>query len=39
MDRSIVTCPRCDLKFLTGRPKTFCPGCHQVVEPKKESAA
>ena len=33
VNKSIVTCPACDLRFLSARPKTYCPGCHQLVEP------
>ncbi len=33
--RTIVVCPSCDLQFLSARRTTFCPGCHQLVEPKE----
>ena len=39
MIRRIVACPSCELHFLSARPKTFCPGCHQMVEPKVVDAA
>ena len=34
MNKTIVACPSCDLRFLSARTKTFCPGCHEMVEPK-----
>jgi len=37
--RRIVACPACDLRFLSAREKTFCPGCHKLVEPREEVAA
>lgn len=33
MNRTMVACPACDLHFLSARAKTYCPGCHQLVEP------
>jgi Zn finger protein HypA/HybF involved in hydrogenase expression len=33
MNRRVVVCPHCDLHFATAREKTYCPGCHRVVEP------
>lgn len=33
MLRTIVVCPACELHFLSSRPKTYCPGCHALVEP------
>lgn len=39
MIRKIVICPACALRFLSSRSKTYCPGCHQLVEPKIEVAA
>ncbi len=33
MIRKIVVCPACELRFLSARPLTYCPGCHQLVEP------
>lgn len=39
MIRKIVVCPACALRFLSSRTKTYCPGCHQMVEPKAEVAA
>ncbi len=33
MNRRFVVCPSCELRFLSAREKTFCPGCHQLVEP------
>jgi Zn finger protein HypA/HybF involved in hydrogenase expression len=33
MIRKIVACPSCALHFLSARPRTYCPGCHQLVEP------
>jgi hypothetical protein len=36
--RRIVVCPACELRFLSGRTKTFCPGCHQMVEPREYAA-
>jgi Zn finger protein HypA/HybF involved in hydrogenase expression len=33
MNRRNVVCPNCDLHFTTAREKTYCPGCHQMVEP------
>jgi hypothetical protein len=38
MIRRIVICPACELHFLSGRPKTYCPGCHQLVEPREVAA-
>lgn len=32
MIRKIVSCPACALQFVTGRARTFCPGCHQMVD-------
>ena len=32
MIRRIVVCPECELRFLSSRPKTYCPGCHHLVE-------
>ena len=34
MNRRTVTCPACSLQFTSSREKTFCPGCHQMVEPR-----
>jgi len=34
MIRRIVACPACDLRFLSARARTYCPGCHQLVEPR-----
>jgi hypothetical protein len=39
MTRRIVSCPSCELHFLSARPKTFCPGCHQFVEPSEVVAS
>lgn len=33
--RKVVVCPSCDLQFFSGRHTTFCPGCHQLVQPKE----
>lgn len=33
MNRRTVVCPNCELKFTSARDKTYCPGCHQLVEP------
>lgn len=33
MNRRPVVCPSCELHFTTAREKTYCPGCHQLVEP------
>lgn len=33
MNRQVVACPACDLHFYSARPRTFCPGCHELVEP------
>ncbi len=33
MKRKLVTCPKCDLEFVSARRETFCPGCHQLIEP------
>lgn len=38
MIRKIVTCPACELHFLSARTKTYCPGCHQLVEPREVAA-
>ncbi len=37
--RRIVSCPLCSLRFLSARAKTYCPGCHQLVEPREWEAA
>jgi len=34
MNRKPVVCPNCDLHFTSSREKTYCPGCHQLVEPQ-----
>lgn len=39
MTRRIVSCPACELQFESARPKTFCPGCHQLVEPREVARA
>jgi Zn finger protein HypA/HybF involved in hydrogenase expression len=33
MNRRTVVCPNCELHFTSAREKTYCPGCHQLVEP------
>gem|GEM_PF-1906249 len=35
MNRRIVVCPACELEFLSAREKTYCPGCHKMVEPRQ----
>ena len=39
MKRRTVICPSCDLQFQSAREKTYCPGCHQFVEPRPAEAA
>lgn len=39
MNRRIVACPHCDLHFASARTRTFCPGCHQLVEPREMAIA
>jgi hypothetical protein len=39
MIRRIVVCPACTLRFLSGRKKTFCPGCHELVEPHEAAGS
>lgn len=34
MNRKIVICPNCELHFLSARDTTYCPGCHQLIEPR-----
>ena len=36
MNRKTVRCPACALQFQSARPKTYCPGCHVMVEPAIE---
>ena len=38
MNRRQVSCPHCDLHFLSARARTFCPGCHLLIEPKETAA-
>jgi uncharacterized paraquat-inducible protein A len=37
MNRRMVICPSCDLRFLSARQQTYCPGCHQLIEPQTVS--
>jgi len=37
MNRRMVICPSCELRFLSGRQRTFCPGCHLLIEPETVS--
>lgn len=34
MNKRVVSCPKCELNFLSARSQTFCPGCKQMIEPK-----
>lgn len=38
-ERRLVACPHCALHFLSARARTFCPGCHTLVEPREIAAA
>jgi uncharacterized paraquat-inducible protein A len=38
MIRRLVLCPACDLRFLSSRKSTYCPGCHQLVQPHEAAA-
>jgi hypothetical protein len=37
MNRRMVVCPSCELRFLSGRQRTYCPGCHLLIEPETVS--
>ncbi len=39
VNRRPVSCPHCDLRFFSARTRTFCPGCHELIEPREEAAA
>jgi Zn finger protein HypA/HybF involved in hydrogenase expression len=32
MNRKTVVCPSCSLTFRSARERTYCPGCHQLVD-------
>jgi hypothetical protein len=34
LNRQSVTCPTCELEFLSARALTYCPACHNLVEPR-----
>ncbi len=38
MNRKVVSCPKCELNFLSARAQTFCPGCKQLIEPRVVTA-
>lgn len=35
MTRRHVVCPHCDLQFMSALSKTYCPGCHVLIEPRE----
>jgi Zn finger protein HypA/HybF involved in hydrogenase expression len=35
MQRKPVECPSCELRFTSSRERTYCPGCHKLVQPRE----